>query len=288
MPAFPFPPSDATVEAATSAFGFPAGYWSAGIVWPTPTWADYPARIRSVLTPDLTARSTPSPLLYGDDVLYPDCGAVGALWHQARHAPVSLDALRAAVAADAQPGGPLVELEPSDIDNLTRILLDGGFFAAWPILMDPRWSWDTLYLVPSVQRRDPLWPLVQPDLPGLPLHLHRDVLAFRLMTPVTAWRDMLAVWHDFFREFAQQIRQNVLAPRVATDPIARLFPPLLPRPVLTRVLAEAGFPSANASPTSELHPAQRAATLLLERRLPRVLARGATLIATNAFGDSSR
>jgi hypothetical protein len=273
-------PSDPVVQAATAAFGFPAGYWSAGFVWPHPTWSDYPDMIRGLLAaPAFTDRPTPPPLLYADEALYPDCGAVGALWHQARHAPVSASAIRAAVAQDMAPDGPLARRSASDGDALAALLLDAGFFVGWPLILDPRWTLDTLYVVPGSRPGGPFWPLVRPGLPTLPLSLHHGALVARSQLSLSAWRALHADMLCALTVSVQHARAVMAAWPLPPPPT---LPLVFTRRAWLQGLEAAGVALPDLAPTPP--PAVTAAAQLLEARLPRLLGRGATLLATTATG----
>jgi hypothetical protein len=105
-----------------------------------------------------------------------------------------------------------------------------------------------------------------------------------LVTPPAAWPAFLAMAREMFRGFASLQRQVLQQPAHAADPVSRLMPLFLPRAVLARAFADIGVPLPEDAPESPPHPANRVAALLLERRLPFLLAEGATLLATMATG----
>jgi hypothetical protein len=288
---------------ARRVFGFAAGYWAAGFVW-QPSWADFaalypdPALQRALQDQYRTSPDQPPRLIVVDGLAIPARSATGALWAQARRAPVARDDLLAAVAADGPdawahllasvpvPGSalappvtpaPRVSEDPSAV---AQALITLGLFVAWPTVLDPVWSWDELYVVPSSRAAAPPWYLVQPDLPALALSVHRNLLARRLILTPSAWRPLRDSVRAGYRAYRPWAHATFTAPsdRVPGEPP---WPPLLPLWGLrTQAVAVGLLSSADASGADG--PADRAAAALVERHLPRLLRQGATLVAWRA------
>jgi hypothetical protein len=278
MPAFAATDPDLTALRRT--FGFPAGYFAAGLTCPA-TSDDYARLCGEAGLATLSALSRPGslpPLLISPVCpgrAWPATGPVAALWRRARRHPVSRDALQAACAAAA--ATPWPGYQGASADALVEDLLAAGLFIAWPCVFDnARWDWTDLYVAPGPRPGAPPWYFVGPDLAAMPLSSHAHLLAPRFLLPASLW----SRWVDAYRAFLRAA-WTALAPRFAASDCPAL-PPFLPYEALRAEAARHAAAAGVSLPTEDTvaaHVPTLDASALLERHLPRLLRGGAWVFA---------
>jgi hypothetical protein len=181
---------------------------------------------------------------------------------------VSLADIEAAVAAF---------VSSADRSRFVAHLLASGLFIAWPVILDPRWTWDDLYVVPGPRPALPPWYAVAPGLAPLSLTHHHHLLQARVCLDGDS-----PAWHRLLDAVRARLRAVAAdGPQPGIDPLRALLPTVVPSTV--PLFAD---PSPFASlPDPRLAPATAA---MLERHLPRLLRQGARLVASpaSAAGDS--
>jgi hypothetical protein len=156
----------ADVRQMARVFGGPAGFWAAGLLGtdrPTdlaPAWQDRLAAVGWTVRGE-----TPVPAVLATESI-PLPPEFLSFWSHAQHRPVSLQQIEEALTT-ATPDATWAARSA-----LLTALLDAGLFVAWPQILDPRWDWADLYVLPPSPPRARLmrtWPFLAPDIPYLSL-----------------------------------------------------------------------------------------------------------------------
>jgi hypothetical protein len=110
--------------------------------------------------------------------------------------------------------------------------------------------------------------------------MHRGMLATRLVLPPSVWHPATDPLVGLLRQLAE--RFDAIGRPASLPDLPDTLPPVLTRSAWAHILTTAGL--VLPDPPAEPSLADDAAENLLEMHLPRLLARGATLLATTATG----